>query len=330
VPDERALATANRRTEREARRAARRGEVKVANLLPGYAADGKTLRGARRSDGGRVHLLALVAHTDGSVRAQRQIPAKGSEISALDPLLRQATATDLVGAVLTADAPHTQRESARCLVEDHHGHYVLIVKANQPTLHAATIKILTGPDTAFAHLTPIEHDRGHDRSEQRITRVTAAEGLDFPHAAQVFRILRYRGGLDGQRRSKEVVYGITDLTAKQAGAAQIATYVRGHWNAIENGTHHVRDVTFHEDAGQARTGTIPVLWPPSATLPSAPCGTRDTSTSPMADVITPMVTSAPSTYSRSRLMDQTDQITNSPGPWVNSRSQRPWSVDGDV
>ncbi|MEU8272618.1 ISAs1 family transposase [Sphaerisporangium sp. NPDC049002] len=247
----------DRRTEREARRVARRQDALVSGLLRGYAADGKTLRGARRGEDGRVHLLGLAAHADATVRAQRQIPAKTSEIAALDGLLDQVNPGELVGAVITADALHTQRSSARCLVANHHGHYVLIVKANQPTLHAAVFKALTGTDAAFTGATHIEHDRGHGRTEQRITRVAPAQGLDFPYAAQVFRILRYRGGLDGQRRSKEVVYGITDLTAEQAQAAQIAAYVRGHWNAIENGTHHVRDVTFHEDAGQARTGTIP-------------------------------------------------------------------------
>jgi predicted transposase YbfD/YdcC len=246
------------RTERETRRADRRhDQVTIAGLPVGYAADGKALTGARRGDGGRVHLLGLAAHRDNVIRAQCQIPAKSSEISALRALLGHLDPADLAGAVITADALHTQRETARCLVEDHHGHYVLIVKANQPTLHTTVIKALTGTDRAFADVTHIERDRGHGRTEQRITRTAPADGLNFPHAAQIFRILRYRGGLDGQRRSKEVVYGITDLTAHQAAAPQIATYVRDHWKAIENGIHHVRDVTFGEDAGQARTGGIP-------------------------------------------------------------------------
>ncbi|WP_326826977.1 ISAs1 family transposase [Streptosporangium sp. NBC_01756] len=256
-PTRRLPIAAGGRTEREARRAAQRPQQPVTGLLSGYAADGKVLKGARRADAGRVHLLGLAAHGDSTIRAQRQIPAKRGEIAALAPLLDQLHPADLAGAVITADALHTQRTSARLLVEVHHAHYVLIVKANQPGLHAAAIMALAGPDIAFAALTHMEIDRGHGRSEQRITRTAPADGIDFPHAAQVFRILRYRGGLDGQRRSKEAVYGITDLTAEQAGAAQIATYVRDHWKAIENGTHHVRDVTFGEDAHQARTGALP-------------------------------------------------------------------------
>lgn len=258
APPEREAALPGRRTEREARRAARRPpQAKVTGLPAGYAADGKALKGARQNHGGQVHLLALAAHADATICAQRQIPAKSSEISALNPLLSQFGPAQPADAVITADALHTQRASARLLVQTHHAHYVLIVKANQPTLRAATVRALTGSDTAFADVTHIEVDRGHGRTEQRITRTAPAGGIDFPHAAQVFRILRYRGGLDGQRRSKEVVYGITDLTAEQAGAPQITAYVRDHWNAIENGIHHVRDVTFREDACQARTGTLP-------------------------------------------------------------------------
>jgi hypothetical protein len=35
-----------------------------------------------------------------------------------------------------------------------------------------------------------------------------------------------------------------------------ADLIRGHWQ-IENGLHHVRDMTFAEDASQLRTGTGP-------------------------------------------------------------------------
>ena len=53
-----------------------------------------------------------------------------------------------------------------------------------------------------------------------------------------------------------VVYAVTSLTSAQAGPARLADLIRGHW-AIENGLHHVRDVTFAEDASQLRTGTAP-------------------------------------------------------------------------
>ena len=64
------------------------------------------------------------------------------------------------------------------------------------------------------------------------------------------------GGLDGQRTRKEIAYCITSLDAEQAGAEQLAGYIRGHWQ-IENRLHWVRDVTYDEDRSQVRTGTGP-------------------------------------------------------------------------
>jgi predicted transposase YbfD/YdcC len=51
------------------------------------------------------------------------------------------------------------------------------------------------------------------------------------------------------------VYAVTSLTAARASPARLADYVRGHWG-IE-ALHHIRDVTFAEDACQVRTGTAP-------------------------------------------------------------------------
>ena len=67
---------------------------------------------------------------------------------------------------------------------------------------------------------------------------------------------RDRGGLDGARTSKEIVYGITSRPVYRAAPAQIAACARGHWS-IENRLHYVRDVTFGEDDSQVRTGNAP-------------------------------------------------------------------------
>ncbi|MET7685157.1 ISAs1 family transposase, partial [Streptomyces sp. NPDC005423] len=53
----------------------------------------------------------------------------------------------------------------------------------------------------------------------------------------------------------KTVYAVTSLTAEQAGPAQLAALIRGHWQ-IE-ALHHVRDTTFAEDASQLRTGNAP-------------------------------------------------------------------------
>jgi hypothetical protein len=48
----------------------------------------------------------------------------------------------------------------------------------------------------------------------------------------------------------------TSLPAHLAGPAHLNHYERAHWS-IENKIHWVRDVTFHEDNSQVRTGTAP-------------------------------------------------------------------------
>ncbi len=46
----------------------------------------------------------------------------------------------------------------------------------------------------------------------------------------------------------EIGYYVSSLTVDQAGPDRVAAVIRGHWSAIENGTHYRRDVTLGEDA----------------------------------------------------------------------------------
>jgi hypothetical protein len=95
------------RHEREQRRAA--GAVArpgPPGLLGQAAADGKTVR----ADGSQVHLLSVLDVATGCVRAQREIDAKTNEIPELAPAIAHL---DLIDAVMTLDALHTQAETAR-------------------------------------------------------------------------------------------------------------------------------------------------------------------------------------------------------------------------
>jgi predicted transposase YbfD/YdcC len=236
--------------EREQRRAQRAGPDRPPGRPDrvGVAFDGKTLRGARRRGGRPLGLLAGVEHGSGRVLAQHAIDTKTNEI----PQLRTMVAgIDLAGLVATADAAHCQHATAEAIIAAG-GDYLLVLKANQASLLQQVAPLLAGPDADWAEHRHDSTDRGHGRTEERSLRVAPATGITFPGAAQIFRTVRYTGGLDGQRTGKQVVYGITSLTAQHADPAQVAAYQRGHWG-IETRTHYVRDLTFAEDHCQART-----------------------------------------------------------------------------
>lgn len=77
--------------------------------------DGKTLKGARNSDGRQVKLLSAFLHNEGTVLAQEQVPSSTNEIKVVKKLLDPLP---MEGCVATLDALHTQQETARYLVEE--------------------------------------------------------------------------------------------------------------------------------------------------------------------------------------------------------------------
>lgn len=96
--------------------------------LRGLAVDGKSLRGAARAKGRKIHLLAALDHTTGLVLAQLDVGEKTNEITCFQPLLD--TVAELAGVVVTSDAMHTQREHAGYLL-GRGAHYIAIVKDNR-------------------------------------------------------------------------------------------------------------------------------------------------------------------------------------------------------
>ena len=237
----------------------RDGEV-LAVRLTALAMDGKCARGAKAADGSMPQFMSAVTHVRPVVLAQTQIPDKTSEIDAVATLLASLAEAgwDLRSTVITLDALHTVRDTATAIIGVG-AHYVMTVKGNRKALQAACAAAVRHHSATARH--HLQTNRGHGRTEEghlAAVTVTDEDGIDFPGAAQILRVVRYRGGLDGQRTAKEVVFVITSLGPDQVDLARLAELIRGHWQ-VENGIHYVRDVSLGEDRSHARTGNLPAV-----------------------------------------------------------------------
>jgi len=105
--------------------------------LQHIAVDGKALRGTAG-----LHLFSAFGVERECVLAQIAIPEKTNEIPMLSALLREVP---LAGTLVSADALHTQADTARHLVQERDADYLLTVKNNQPTLRAACERLLPEP-----------------------------------------------------------------------------------------------------------------------------------------------------------------------------------------
>lgn len=217
------------------------------------AIDGKTLRRAFKhaGDGVFVHMVSAWSAANGVVLGQVKTDEKSNEITAIPALLDMI---DIKSTLVTIDAAGTQTAIAEKIV-DKGGDYLLAVKGNQPTLHAAMIEHFTGIGTLYNKFTTAEtHERGHGREETR--RVFISHAVDDIASADrwlklstLIRIESLRT-LKGVQSSEDRYYISSKraLSPKQALAA-----VRSHWG-IENELHWVLDVAFGEDDCRVRAG----------------------------------------------------------------------------
>jgi predicted transposase YbfD/YdcC len=236
--------------------------------------DGKTLRGTIAAGQSRgQHLLAAYLPAEGWVLFQIEVDRHENEIVAAPTLLK---CLDLRGKIVSGDATpalhqtqcgasvFAQRELSLQIVEAG-GNYVWTVKDNQSRLKQ-DIELLFQPEQTVKGFSSGTQDfrtaqtteKGHGRLESRRLTVSAElKGyLDWPGAEQVFKLERRFTRLVDGHLSHEVAYGITSLTAQEAGPQELLSLVRSHW-AIENGLHYRRDETLREDWCHLKRGQAP-------------------------------------------------------------------------
>jgi predicted transposase YbfD/YdcC len=228
----------------------------------GVAVDGKAQHGRRQFETNPSVVQVLTAFgTEQSVvlteePIDQHADQQEAELTAAPTVIDQI---DWPGRVLTGDALYCQRDLCQQVL-DAGGDYLLIVKANQRTLHRALLQ--TFAPTARPLLERREArtiDKGHGRIDLRhlITTTDPLALPDWPGVAQVFcveRTWREQG-----KRKQQVRYGITSLPRETGTAQRLLQLKRRHW-LIENRGHRAKDVNFGEDASLIHAGQAPNVF----------------------------------------------------------------------
>ncbi|MBO0879707.1 MAG: ISAs1 family transposase [Mycobacterium sp.] len=229
------------------------------------ALDGKDLHGSWDA-GGRLVLFSAMTHRAAGqaavVLGQIRVPEGTTETTQVRTLLEEM---DIAGALVTADAAHTCVETARYLVEDKKADYLLTIKGNRSSLHAAAIAacrklITTGP----GH---VAEERGHGRINRWTTWAGGiGEGIG----------LRTRPGWRSSAATWPTWPDSHSARTLRSWSPAGLTWPRPRSLAIPGGTGASR-TSRTDPATPSGTKTTsrptsamaPASWPPFATWPSA-------------------------------------------------------------
>jgi len=225
------------------------------------AIDGKVLRRSfdRASGKSALHMVSAWGCEQRLVLAQVATNAKSNEVTAMPALLRLLS---LQGTIVTADALHCRRATARQIV-DQGGDYALALKGNQGTLHDDVVCFLDDPAAKAATAKPAV-DAGHGRVERRrspgIETRTATVSTDigwlqerhaWPGLAAIGKVHRIRETAAGT--TAETAYYLLSTALLPERLNEVA---RSHWG-IENQLHWRLDVVRNEGQDRTRLGHGP-------------------------------------------------------------------------
>lgn len=212
------------------------------------ALDGKALR--RAYERGKAHMppVMVTAWAAKTRLALANVLSPGNNETA--GALQLIEILQLKGCVVTMDALHCRRDTARAII-DRGGDYVLAVKENQPgLLRDAKAAIAAAKRQDAKQTTTLDQD--HGRKEARTAVVAPAIGFaennNFPGVVAVGRIQSKRG----QDQQIERYF----LLTRRYKPREFLSIVRQHWG-IENTLHWTLDVVLDEDLARSRKDYAP-------------------------------------------------------------------------
>jgi predicted transposase YbfD/YdcC len=212
------------------------------------ALDGKALRRAYQKGKSHMPPVMVTAWAAKTRLALANVLSPGNSETA--GALQLIEMLQLKGCVVTMDALHCRRDTAKAIVE-RGGDYVLAVKENQPSLLRDAKAAIEQADRRRARqvsTTDIEHGREDIRTATVASAKDLGEKHDFPGLVAVARIKSKRG------HDKQVERYF--LLTRPYKPQEVLSIVRQHWG-IENRLHWTLDVVLDEDLARSRKDYAP-------------------------------------------------------------------------
>lgn len=220
-------------------------QVRIEGVI---ALDGKALRRAYQKGKSHMPPVMVTAWAAKTRLALANVLSPGNSETA--GALQLIEMLQLKGCVVTMDALHCRRDTAKAIVE-RGGDYVLAVKENQPRLLKDAKSVMDEADREKARQVSTI-DSEHGRKDIRTATVALAKDLgekhDFPGLVAVARINSQRG----DDRPVERYFLLTRPYKSQ----ELLSIVRQHWG-IENTLHWTLDVVLDEDLARSRKDYAP-------------------------------------------------------------------------
>jgi predicted transposase YbfD/YdcC len=179
----------------------------------------------------------------------------------------------LGGRLVSGDALYCQH-ALGAQIRQAHGHYRLVIKANQPELLAEVGLLFEPPPPGEPCMTASSRRTQRERHPVRTLSASAAladelTALGWAGAPQVLRLQRgvpHLRGVHAGQTTQLVRYFLTSLRA-QVPVRPLVRLIREHWH-LENRLHSGREGTLGEDGSHVRCGAAPHAL---AAVRTAPC-----------------------------------------------------------